>query len=241
MKNQLVKLVLLAMIMVISQSAFSQGGKKKKGDKVQTTESGVVMQTKEDSVSYSYGHLIAESMKLQGITEMDYDLFMLGIKDMFEGNTPLIESAAANMLVVNYLQDKQAKAGEDNMAKGTSFLEENKSKAGVVVLPSGLQYKILEEGTGNMPSADDEVKVHYEGKLIDGTIFDSSIQRGEPIVFGVNQVIKGWQEALQLMKEGSRWMLYIPADLAYGASGAGDVIGPNEVLIFEVELIAIEE
>ena len=123
--------------------------------------------------------------------------------------------------------------------QGQAFLEENKKGPGVVVLPSGLQYEIIKEGTGKKPKATDQVRCHYEGTLIDGTLFDSSIQRGEPAVFGVNQVIPGWVEALQLMPEGSKWKLYIPSELGYGARGAGEMIPPHSTLIFEVELLEV--
>ena len=127
----------------------------------------------------------------------------------------------------------------ENMEKGKKFLEENGKKPGVVTLPSGLQYEVLKEGNGKKPKATDRVKCHYEGTLIDGTLFDSSIKRGEPAVFGVNQVIAGWVEALQLMSEGAKWRLFIPSELAYGANGAGEMIPPHSTLIFEVELIAV--
>lgn len=127
----------------------------------------------------------------------------------------------------------------ENMKKGASFLADNKKKEGVKVTPSGLQYKVLKSGSGATPKYTDQVTVNYEGSLIDGTVFDSSYKRGEPIAFGVGQVIKGWTEALQLMKEGDTWMLYIPSNLAYGAQGAGRDIGPNETLIFKVELIKV--
>ena len=128
----------------------------------------------------------------------------------------------------------------DAIEQGAAFLEENAKKEGVVVLPSGLQYEIITEGTGNKASATDQVECHYEGKLIDGTVFDSSYKRNQPATFGVNQVIPGWVEALQLMPAGSKWRLYIPSDLAYGAQGAGDVIPPHSTLVFDVELLDIK-
>jgi len=137
-------------------------------------------------------------------------------------------------------QKVKAEQGEKNMQEGPKFLEENKTKEGVVVLPSGLQYKVLTEGTGKSPKATDKVKVHYKGTLINGKEFDSSYKRGTPAEFPVNGVIKGWTEALQLMKEGSKWMLYLPSDLAYGPRGAGGDIGPNATLIFEVELLEVK-
>ena len=136
-------------------------------------------------------------------------------------------------------KELEAKMGAVAIEQGQAFLEENKKGPGVVVLPSGLQYEIIKEGTGKKPKATDQVRCHYEGTLIDGTLFDSSIQRGEPAVFGVNQVIPGWVEALQLMPEGSKWKLYIPSELGYGARGAGEMIPPHSTLIFEVELLEV--
>ena len=138
-----------------------------------------------------------------------------------------------------YFEELESKMGAVAIEQGQAFLEENKKGTGVVVLPSGLQYEIIKEGTGKKPKATDQVRCHYEGTLIDGTLFDSSIQRGEPAVFGVNQVIPGWVEALQLMPEGSKWKLYIPSELAYGARGAGEMIPPHSTLIFEVELLEV--
>ena len=123
--------------------------------------------------------------------------------------------------------------------QGKAFIEENKKRPGIVTLPSGLQYEVINEGTGKKPKATDQVRCHYEGTLVDGTLFDSSIQRGEPAVFGVNQVIPGWVEALQLMSEGAKWKLYIPSDLGYGARGAGEMIPPHSTLVFEVELLEV--
>ena len=138
------------------------------------------------------------------------------------------------------MQEKQKKIGEKNKIDGEAFLAENKKKEGVKTLPSGLQYSIIKEGAGKMPKATDTVTVNYKGTLIDGTEFDSSYRRGQPVSFPVNGVIAGWTEALQLMKEGSKWQLFIPSELAYGEKGAGNTIGPNAVLIFEVELISIK-
>ena len=135
------------------------------------------------------------------------------------------------------MQEEQMKA---NIEEGQKFLEENSKKDGVITLDSGLQYEILTEGDGPKPTANDRVKCHYHGTLIDGNVFDSSVERGQPAVFGVTQVIRGWVEALQLMTVGSKWRLFIPSDLAYGAQGAGDMIGPNTALIFDVELLGIE-
>ena len=147
----------------------------------------------------------------------------------------------ANKLLQEYFTKQQDEMLNQNLEIGRAFLEENKKKANVVELPSGLQYEILTEGTGEKPKATDSVKCHYHGTLIDGTVFDSSVERGQPATFGVNQVIKGWVEALQLMPVGSKWRLFIPSELAYGKQGAGRSIQPNSALIFEVELLEIEK
>ena len=137
------------------------------------------------------------------------------------------------------MQAKNAQAAEENLRIGNAFLEENAKRDGIKVTASGLQYEVLKEGKGHSPKAEDRVEVHYTGKLIDGTVFDSSVERGVPATFGVTQVIPGWVEALQLMKEGDQWRVYIPANLAYGPNGAGGVIGPNMALIFDVELLRV--
>ena len=158
---------------------------------------------------------------------------------LLEGNQTAISHNEAREIVNKYFEELESKMGAVAIEQGQAFLEENKKGPGVVVLPSGLQYEIIKEGTGKKPKATDQVRCHYEGTLIDGTLFDSSIQRGEPAVFGVNQVIPGWVEALQLMPEGSKWKLYIPSELAYGARGAGEMIPPHSTLIFEVELLEV--
>lgn len=176
--------------------------------------------------------------------EINTSLLIKGLEDALTPNTPLLENSSslieAKMKEVQELKEEQQKAqSADVIAEGERFLAENKNKEGVVELSDGLQYKIIKEGTGSRPSASDRVKVHYRGTLLDGTVFDSSIDRGEPIVFGVSQVIQGWTEALQLMPVGSKWMLYIPYQLAYGTREAGP-IKPYSTLIFEVELLGIE-
>ena len=158
---------------------------------------------------------------------------------VFAGKMPEIIPDEANKILQDYFDKLQNKKGEAALKAGEKFLSENKSKEGVVTLPSGLQYKILKEGNGPKPKASDTVKCHYEGRLINGAVFDSSIRRGEPAEFPVNGVIAGWVEALQLMNTGSKWQLYIPSELAYGARGAGQSIGPNETLVFDVELLDI--
>lgn len=195
--------------------------------------------TKMDSVSYSLGVLMAQNLKQQGFDAIDAASLTKGFEDVLKGNPLKVDPEQANEIVSDYMQSKQAKKFEATIAAGKKFLEENAKRTGVVELPSGLQYEVIKEGTGAKPTANDQVTVHYEGKLIDGTVFDSSVKRGQPATFGVTQVIQGWVEALQLMPEGAKWKLYIPYDLAYGERGAGQQIGPYATLIFEVELLKI--
>ena len=192
-----------------------------------------------DSLSYSLGILLAENLKQQGFDKLDEASLTTAIKDVMSGKETQISIQEANGLVQQYMQKKQESKFADAKQAGEKFLKENAQREEVTVLPSGLQYEVLEPGSGEKPSAESKVKVHYHGTLIDGTMFDSSVERGEPATFGVNQVISGWTEALQLMPEGAKWKLYIPADLAYGERGAGQKIDPYATLIFEVELLEI--
>lgn len=204
----------------------------------------VSLGTELDKVSYIIGTQIAGNLKKAQI-DVNVDLLAQGIKDALEGNK-LALSQAEMQTVYSAWQQKmrakqaaeQAKTASENLAKGTAFLDTNKTKEGVVVLPSGLQYKVITEGTGNTPVATDKVKTHYRGTLIDGKEFDSSYKRGQPAEFPVTGVIKGWVEALQLMKEGAKWELYIPANLAYGTRDT-PTIPANSTLIFEIELLEI--
>jgi FKBP-type peptidyl-prolyl cis-trans isomerase len=203
-----------------------------------------VFKTEQDKVSYIIGTQIAQSIKRQGV-EVNLEPLMLGLKDVLEGNTLKLTQEETKKVYTAFQQRMRAKQmaekaqqATENLAKGKAFLEANKTKEGVIVLPSGLQYKVIKEGTGDTPTADDKVKTHYRGKLLDGTEFDSSYKRNQPAEFPVKGVIKGWTEALQLMKTGAKWELYIPADLAYGEPGRPG-IPPNSVLIFEIELLEI--
>ena len=192
-----------------------------------------------DKVSYSLGLSIASNLISSGVTTINAEAFIDGLNVVFSGKMPEIMPDEANNILQDYFDKlKQAKVKEAK-AEGEKFLAENKKKEGVVALPSGLQYKILTAGNGPKPKASDTVKCHYEGRLINGTVFDSSIRRNEPAEFPVSGVIAGWVEALQLMPVGSKWQLYIPSELAYGTHGAGQSIGPNQTLIFDVELLAI--
>ena len=192
-----------------------------------------------DKVSYSLGLSIASNLISSGVTTINAEAFIDGLNVVFSGKTPEIMPDEANNILQDYFDKLQQAKGKEAKAEGEKFLAENKKKEGVVALPSGLQYKILTAGNGPKPKASDTVKCHYEGRLINGTVFDSSIRRNEPAEFPVSGVIAGWVEALQLMPVGSKWQLYIPSELAYGTHGAGQSIGPNQTLIFDVELLAI--
>jgi FKBP-type peptidyl-prolyl cis-trans isomerase FklB len=204
-----------------------------------TRRNSVNLSNEIDSVSYSLGVSIGSGMQSQGMETLNYDAFVKAIQDVMENDSVLISNQQANMMLNSYFQNLHTQRVEKNKEAGEQFLAENKAKDGVQTTQSGLQYKVLQEGAGQTPTADDVVTVHYTGKLINGKVFDSSVERGEPATFGVNQVIPGWTEALQLMRVGSKYQLYIPSDLAYGPRGAGQDIGPNETLIFDVELLSI--
>ncbi|KAB4188556.1 FKBP-type peptidyl-prolyl cis-trans isomerase [Bacteroides uniformis] len=190
-----------------------------------------------DKFSYAIGLGIGQNLLSMGAKGIAVDDFAQAIKDVLEGNQTAISHTEARDIVNKYFAELEEKMNAANIEAGKKFLEENKKREGVVTLPSGLQYEVITEGNvGRYAKATDQVQCHYEGTLIDGTLFDSSIKRGQPATFGVNQVIPGWVEALQLMPEGAKWKLYIPSDLAYGAQGAGEMIPPHSTLVFEVEL-----
>jgi FKBP-type peptidyl-prolyl cis-trans isomerase FklB len=192
-----------------------------------------------DSVSYSLGVNIGENIKTQ-FPDIDLKNFEAAIKDVLDDNKePSISGADAQKTIQEYFTKQQAKASKSVVEEGRKFLAENSKKENVVTLESGLQYEVIKTGEGVKPTLNDQVTTHYHGTLIDGTVFDSSVERGEPASFPVNGVIKGWTEALQLMNVGSKWRLFVPFDLAYGERGAGPQIGPFTTLIFEVELISI--
>ena len=192
-----------------------------------------------DKFSYGLGMGIGQNLLSMGVKDMNVEDFVKGLKDVLTGAKTEISHSEAQTVVNDHFRKLAEEAYEQNKASGEAFLANNAKKEGVVVLPSGLQYEVITEGNGKKPSATDRVQCHYEGTLIDGTIFDSSIKRGEPAVFGVNQVIMGWVEALQLMQEGAKWRLYIPYNMAYGEHGAGEMIPPYSALVFDVELIKV--
>lgn len=202
--------------------------------------------TEFDKISYALGMSMGNNFKASGINEIDVTDFADGVAAVFSGAKAKMTYDEAKEVIRQYFtemearqQAEAAKLGEINAKAGKEFLAENGKRAEVKTTVTGLQYEVIKEGDGAQPAATDQVEVHYTGKLIDGTVFDSSEERGVPATFGVTQVIPGWVEALQLMKAGSRWRLYIPSDLAYGPNGAGGIIGPNATLIFDVELLKV--
>jgi FKBP-type peptidyl-prolyl cis-trans isomerase FklB len=206
----------------------------------QKGNSSVSLKTSNDSVAYSIGVSIGNNMKKDGLDSLNLDVLKQAISSAIKGDSLLIDAASCQGVIQNYLNNKQKVKGEANKTAGEKFLAENKKKPGVIVTASGLQYTVEKTGTGPKPTATDTVKVHYHGTLIDGTVFDSSVERGEPAEFPVGAVIKGWTEALQLMNVGSKFKLFIPSDLAYGDRPAGPKIAPNSTLIFDVELLEIK-
>jgi FKBP-type peptidyl-prolyl cis-trans isomerase FklB len=211
------------------------------------SEENLVLKSQKDKISYIIGMDIGRNLQ-KGSIDFDPDILAKGIKDALSGGKPLLteqeirETTAVFQKQLMAKQEEVAKKlGEKNKKEGEAFLAENKKKEGVKTLPSGLQYKVIKEGTGKKPKITDTVTTHYRGTLIDGIEFDSSYRRGKPASFPVNGVIPGWTEALQLMGEGAKWQLFVPPNLAYGERGAGRDIGPDATLIFEIELISIQE
>jgi FKBP-type peptidyl-prolyl cis-trans isomerase FklB len=234
--NVLVKTILVSTLLLAGLNGHAQKSKKKKkkGKKME-------LKTELDSVSYSIGVNIANQLKAQGVEELNVDAFAAALNDVFDGEAK-IDDQQAQSILQDYFTKQKAKQDEATKAAGEAFLAENAKREGVTTLPSGLQYEVMVAGDGPKPTATSRVKTHYHGTLVDGTVFDSSVERNQPATFGVNQVIKGWTEALQLMPVGSKWKLFIPYDLAYGANPRpGGPIKPYDALIFEVELISIEQ
>jgi FKBP-type peptidyl-prolyl cis-trans isomerase FklB len=192
-----------------------------------------------DKVSYALGLSIGNNFQNSGIKGLNIDDFVKGLNEVLSEKKPEISYEDAKQVINDYFMQLQAEKLTLNKQAGEEFLRINKEKAGVIELSSGLQYEILKKGAGAKPVPSDKVKCHYHGTLINGVVFDSSVQRGEPAVFGVSQVIPGWVEALQLMEVGAKWRLFIPSNLAYGERGAGEAIEPNSALVFEVELLDI--
>jgi FKBP-type peptidyl-prolyl cis-trans isomerase FklB len=237
---------IIAVIFLSVAVSFQSFGQKKKKDKkskeiVLAVVDTVKLKTASDSVSYSLGVMFGANLGKAGFEKLNSALVAQGMDESMEKKTTLITAEKANEILNNYVVAQHQKKAEKNLAEGNAFLEKNKLNADVVTLPSGLQYKILVEGKGEKPTANSKVTVHYHGMLINGTVFDSSVERGEPIELTVNGVIEGWKEALQLMPVGSKWKLFIPSKLAYGENPMQGPIEPNSALIFEVELISISK
>lgn len=224
------------LVLALSTASFAKkaDSKNKKSDKPATPKTMI------DSVSYSIGVNIGKNLKQQNFDTIDYYFLGKAIMDVFNSDSLLISEAETNRIINSYATAIKEKAYSKIKSDSEQFLAENKKRPSVVTLPSGLQYEILVPGTGAIATRNDKVTVHYTGTLIDGKVFDSSVQRGQPATFGVTQVIKGWTEALQLMPVGSKWKLYIPQDLAYGANPRpGGPIEPYMALIFEVEVLEV--
>ena len=192
-----------------------------------------------EKISYALGMSLGNNLLGSGISEINADKLTKGIQDVLTKNELEMSLEEAQAIITDYFDSLQANMSQKGISEGIAFLEANATRKEVITTASGLQYEILTAGTGAIPTATDSVKVHYHGTTIDGNVFDSSVRRGEPTTFGVTQVISGWVEALQLMPVGSKWKLFIPSDLAYGAQGAGQAIAPHTTLIFEVELLDI--
>lgn len=226
--------ILILTLAIFSITTVNAQNKTKKEIPKQT------MENDKDSVSYGLGLLIAKNLKGQGLDSLNYEMFIAGMKATLEGEKAAMTEQEANAYINAYLQLCASEKAENNIAAGKKYLEENGKRKGVITTSSGLQYEILKQGTGAKPKdLNTNVTAHYHGTLIDGTVFDSSVDRKQPFVTNVGQVIKAWQEALLLMEVGTKLRIVCPPNIAYGERGAGGVIGPNSVLIFEMELISI--
>jgi FKBP-type peptidyl-prolyl cis-trans isomerase FklB len=194
-----------------------------------------------DKLSYSLGVSVGANLKQQGFNPEVIEDFVEGMKNVLEEQTLKISETEVNKIVTEYFKEMQEKSQQENKEAQNKFFGENLKKEGVKQTDSGLQYEVVKAGEGDSPKAESKVSVHYHGMFLDGKVFDSSVNRGEPVSFPVNGVIQGWQEALQMMKPGAKWKLYIPSDLAYGSRGAGNAIPPHTPLMFDVELLEVEE
>ncbi len=208
------------------------------------TVKNVKLETSADSAGYAIGYLVGANNKQQlqnapGGSDINIEAMVAAFQDAAKDVEGIMNMEEADGILRRYFEEAGEKQSQTNLEEGNAFLEKNKAREGVKTTDSGLQYEVLTEGNGPKPSAEDQVKVHYHGTLLDGTVFDSSVDRGEPATFGVGQVIPGWTEALQMMPTGSKWKIYLPSNIAYGERGAGGDIGPNSVLTFEVELLEI--
>src|SRR5579872_4800668 len=234
-------LCVLAVFPVLAQSAHPTSAHPATTHKpaAGTGATTVALKTAQDSLSYSIGLSIANSLKQQNMTNINTALLMRAMNDVNKGSKTLLDDQQAQACIYGTMQKAKAEKAAGNKKLGQDFLAANKNKPGVVTTPSGLQYTVLKEGTGPKPALTDMVRVHYHGTLIDGKVFDSSVERGQPIELAVNGVIPGWTEALQMMPVGSKWKLFVPSNLAYGDQQAGPMIAPGSTLIFDVELLDI--
>jgi FKBP-type peptidyl-prolyl cis-trans isomerase FklB len=238
------KLMMMAAVLLLAASVKSQT--KKPAPKPATTKTAGTSAPKPllknglDSLSYAIGVNIGTNMKMQGIETMNYITLNKGIADALKGNKPLMDENTCNMTIQQKLQEYMSKKSNVVKEEGKKFLENNKKQPGIVVLPSGIQYKILTQGNGVKPTLEDTIKVHYKGTTLDGNIFDDSYSRGEPIEFPLGGLIEGWKQVLVLMPVGSRWQLFIPSEYAYGDIGAGANIPGGATLIFELELLDVK-
>lgn len=242
--KQTLTIILVTVALLVTFDANAQKKKNKSKDNKETTV--LELKTRQDSISYIIGQDIGVNLK-QNQIQVNEDIFIEGIRKGLAGNDSLLSEQDVNRLMMTFQQEMMSKREEKSnaeaavaKAQGLAFLEKNKQEPGVKETPSGLQYKVIQEGSGESPASEDVVEVHYTGKLLDGTVFDSSVERGQPIRFPLNGVIKGWTEGLQLMKPGAKYILYIPSDLAYGDRETGP-IPANSTLIFEVELLSIDK
>jgi FKBP-type peptidyl-prolyl cis-trans isomerase FklB len=237
MKIRSVLAILLVSAVLVPVSVAAKDKKKK-----EETAPAFKLENRMDSVSYSLGVLFGGNLAQSGLNDIKTKVMSTAIDSVLVGKKTLFTPEEANAILGQFFQEKQKAKSDKNLKDGQAFLEKNKQESGVVVLPSGLQYKVIKAGDGPKPGPTDKVTVHYHGTLIDGKVFDSSVERGQPIQLSVDGVIKGWTEALQLMPVGSKWKLFIPADLGYGDSQMqGSPIEPNSTLIFDVELISIDK
>ena len=198
------------------------------------------LSNKLDTISYLYGYVQGKNLTQQGLEDIEYSVFLGAMNEAIAGEETKVDMIEGGKIVRDFITEQREKMGEENLSAAEDFLAKNKDKEGVKTTASGLQYEILQEGEGDSPLINDRVSVHYEGKLLNGEVFDSSLKKGVPASFAVNRVVRGWTEALQLMKVGSKYKLYVPPSLGYGERGS-QTIGPNELLIFEVELLGVEK
>jgi len=228
--------------LILTMLVFSLVGCDNKNTESTKAEAALTLSSDEDKLSYGVGLNIGGGLVQQGLPGINSEAIFQGIRDSLSGAEPMVDQEELEQVLGRLRDKEQAKldaVAAENAVKGATFLAENGAREGVVTTESGLQYEVLTAGEGAQPNSDSLVKTHYHGTLIDGTVFDSSVDRGEPTQFAVNQVIPGWTEALQLMKVGGKWRLYIPAELAYGEMSPGAAIPPNSTLIFDVELLEI--